>query len=189
MKILILPIFILLVLVQWYVPGKMIWNKEKVHLSGKEFKFETEPVDPIHPFKGRYVTLNFVSDTFSFDSSLQIEYGKDIYVELVENRNGFAEVRNISNTIPTNNDYYITASISSISSTTQNGINRSLVFIEYPFEEYYLEEYKAPKVEEIFRSIGRDTLHTTYAIVKVLNGDAVIKDIILNNRSINEHFR
>jgi uncharacterized membrane-anchored protein len=186
MKKLILPLFILLVLVQWLVPGEMIWKKEKVLLKGKEFKFETEPVDPIHPFRGRYLSLNFVSDEFNFDSVLNLQTGEDVYVELKENKQGFAEIRNISRTAPTNNSQYIIGSLSSITTTGGDTI-RYTAYIEYPFEEYYMEEFKAPKVEEIFRSVGRDSLHSTYAVVKVLNGDAVMKDLVIKNRSINNY--
>lgn len=37
--------FIIIAIVQWFVPGKMICDKEAVLRKGKIFNFRTEPVD------------------------------------------------------------------------------------------------------------------------------------------------
>src|SRR5690554_461138 len=61
--------FILVAIIQLAVPAKMIWDKENVLKSGKEFKFETAPVDPTDPFRGKYIALNYKENTYSSDDS------------------------------------------------------------------------------------------------------------------------
>jgi uncharacterized membrane-anchored protein len=193
MKKLILPIFILLVLVQWYVPGKMIWNKEQVFLSGKEFKFETEPLDPVHPFKGRYINLSFKEDSYTvrpkqIDQNNILRNGQTLYVELAKDSNGFAKIVNADTKLPPSNKDFIEAKVDYTEYLTPIG-KGFRIHIEFPFEEYYLDEYKTQKAEDLYRSANRDSTQKTYAVVKVLNGDAVIKDIIINGRPIHDWFR
>ena len=52
MKIL-LSVFILVALVQLFVPAKMILDREDILDMGKEYKFKTEPIDPNDPFRGK----------------------------------------------------------------------------------------------------------------------------------------
>lgn len=63
--------FIIITIVQWFVPGKMIWDKEAVLRKGKVFNFRTEPVDPSHPFKGRYIALSFKENEFTTASPIR----------------------------------------------------------------------------------------------------------------------
>jgi uncharacterized membrane-anchored protein len=186
MKKFILPIFILLVLVQWLVPGEIIWKKERILLTGKEFKFETEPVDPSNPFMGRYIRLNFKADEFRYDNSLDLRYGQEVFVELKKNPSGFAEIKNVSIKQPPADRDYVKAEVSSIANGEKS---QDLVYIRYPFLEYYMDEFKAQRAEELYRSANRDSIRKSFAIVKVLNGYAVIKDVIINDRPINDWFR
>lgn len=186
MKKLILPLFILLVLVQWWLPAQIIWKKEKILASGKEFKFETEPVDPAHPFKGRYIILDYVADTFIYTGKVDFDFLENLYIEIGENAAGFAEIRNISREKPTNTSHYIVGTLRSISGI--DGTHQTEITVEFPFTEYYLDEYKAPTIEREYQAVGRDSSHTTYAIVQIGNGEAVIKDLIINKRSARTYF-
>lgn len=48
----LLSVFILVAIVQLYVPAKMILDREDILDTGKEYKFKTEPIDPNDPFRG-----------------------------------------------------------------------------------------------------------------------------------------
>jgi hypothetical protein len=63
------------------------------------------------------------------------------------------------------------------------------VHINYPFNNFYLEEYKAPQAESIYLEASIDSTQRTYALVNILDGDAVIKDIFINDSSIHEVIR
>lgn len=60
------------------------------------------------------------------------------------------------------------------------------LMIDYPFDRYYMEESKAQEAEDTHRRAQRDTTRITYALVSVKNGDAVVKDILIDGISISE---
>ena len=179
MKKLLLAAFILLVLVQWLVPGKMIWDKNRVLQRGHTFRFETEPVDPSDPFRGRYITLNFKMDTFRMNARNGFELEDEIYVLLKRDEQGFARVRGVSLDPPANDPDYVKANAYILYDAPQY-----MVHISYPFEEFYLDEYKAPKAEQDYFNSTRDTTLKTYAVVKVYKGEAVIENVIVNNKPL-----
>ncbi len=187
MKRLILPSFILLVLVQWIVPGQIFWKKEQVILKGKEFRFETEPVDPSHPFTGKYIRLNFRADTFTSPLANKLLSQDIIYVELETNKKGFAEIKQITKEKPGHTTDYIEAEVAYIANVNPGPNNQA--HIAYPFVEYYMDEYKAPRAEQLYRSANADSSLRTYAIVKVFKGDAVTTNVIINDRPIKDWFR
>ena len=189
MKKFILPAFILMVLVQWIIPSQMIWSRERILSNGKEFRFMTRPVDPVSPFQGRYVKLNYAADTFRVSSLLDLNSGDRVYVELGIDKNGFAEVRNVSKDIPKHGADYVEATVSYASSIIEGIHNTHMqyVHINYPFDEYYMDEYKAQDVERILNSM--DSVRRCFAVVRVSNGKAVIKDLSVNDRSIHDYYK
>ncbi|MCC7445073.1 MAG: hypothetical protein IT263_09620, partial [Saprospiraceae bacterium] len=56
--------------------------------------------------------------------------------------------------------------------------------IEYPFERWYMKESKAIDAEKRLNAMLQDSTSTVYAEVKILNGSAVLQDVIVNNQSI-----
>ena len=179
-------VFIIIAIVQWLVPGKMIWDKEAVLRKGKIFHFRTEPVDPSHPFKGRYIALSFKENEFtttSPDSGL-FNYG-DAYVLLEKDRDGFAKIKNVVKQKPGTAPDYVQASISYIDRKKDTAV----IHLQYPFDAFYMDEYKAPKAEAAYRESTRDSTQKTYAVVSILNGDAVVKDVLINGQSIRRVIR
>ena len=184
MKKIILPAFLLLVLVQWIIPSQIIWKKEKILLNGKVFKFQTQPIDPVDPIRGRYVQLNYKADTFLCSKNLNIGYGDRIYVELTTNKNGFAEIRNISKHIPQGAETYVEGRASSFAEVPGDS-SKNFIVISYPFEEYYLDEYNAQEVDRsINLRVGEH--HNCYAEVSVYKGDAVIKDLNIDGLTVQQ---
>ena len=59
--------------------------------------------------------------------------------------------------------------------------------IDYPFERYYMEESKAYDAERTYRESLRDTIeHSTYALVYVKEGRAVVDDVLIDDISIKD---
>ena len=54
--------FILVALLQLFVPANMIWQEEGTIQEGTEFHFKVAPVDPNDPFRGKYISLAFEAD-------------------------------------------------------------------------------------------------------------------------------
>jgi uncharacterized membrane-anchored protein len=169
----LLPAFAVMVLIQLFIPAKMIFDKEQVLNTGDLFKFRTAPVDPNDPFRGKYVALNFADNIFQY-SKEEDWYNTDlVYVTLSTDSAGFAIIKNVTKHIPENETYF-TAFVQSVLP-----YEKQLV-IQYPFDRFYVEESKAPEIEEKYLEAFRDSSRVAYALVAVRDGDAVLKDLILD---------
>lgn len=177
--------FLLLALIQWVVPGKIIWEKDAVLKKGQSYKFKTEPVDPSHPFKGKYITLNFVESSFTDTINRNLSGNQDVYVILGTDARGFTNIKDLSTTEPRNNNAYVKAKVYYVSRENDS----SRVRIRYPFDAFYMDEYKAPRAENIYRESNRDLSSTTYALVKIHKGEAVIENVFINGIPIMELIR
>ena len=173
---------ILLALAQWIVPGLVIRNTAYVLKTGKSFKFMTEPVDPTNFFKGKYISLNFKEDQFTERNLPDLNNGQEVFVLLSIDKEGFAKIKGLSTKNPSPDTDYLIAKVLYLSSENDS----TTVFVDYPFREYYMNEFKASQAEELYMEANRDSLTKTYALVKIRNGTAVIDDVIINETSIKD---
>ena len=168
-----------LFLVQIYVPIDMISEKENVLNKGKVYKFKTAPIDPIDPLRGKFVLLSFEENTFEVDTSLDWNQNQKIYLRLKENKEGFAEIASIEQEEPDSDDY-LKAKVK------YQPYNTTYIQIEYPFDRFYMEEKKAYPAEKLYRNFRRDPSQIAYATVSVLDGDAVLENLFINDVPIKE---
>lgn len=179
----IFSLFILMILVQLFVPANMIWNNEDVLKTGKEFKFKTAPIDPNDPFRGKYIFLSFDNITVEIPKEHDWKRGEAIYVSIKEDKNGFAIIDSVSRKEPQQTQDFIKAEIGFINSYQADKVTMN---IRYPFERFYMEESKAYDAEITYRETRRDTTKTAYALVNVKEGDGVLKDVLINGVPIAE---
>jgi uncharacterized membrane-anchored protein len=182
MKKLILPVFILVVLVQWLVPGKMIVDRENIVRKGKSFRFLTEPVDPSNPFIGRYISLNFKEARYETNITDVYHQNQPIFVLLKNDPDGFAKVASITTTEPASTTDYVEATVNYTSELNAG----KFVHIGFSFDKFYMEEYKAPKAEDAYRAANIDSTKKIYALVKIWKGRAVIENVFVDNKPILE---
>ena len=178
-------IFILVALAQIYVPAKMVYDSEVVLDEGRAFKFKTAPVDPNDPFRGKYITLSYDIDHFNVDTADAWENEDEMFVLLTTDEDGYAKVLGLSKIRPASDVDYVRAK-AEWTGRARIGEGLKRVGIEYPFERYYMEESKAKPAERLYWNSNRDTGIPTYALVHVKNGKAVIKDVMVGDRSIRE---
>ena len=176
----IFPIFILMVSVQLYVPSSMIWHNEDILETGKEFKFKTAPIDPNDPFRGKYIILDYDNNVVKVSKEHDWKRGEDIYVSFTENKDGFVVAKTISREKPSTDTHFVKAEVGFINYT-----NNDLSF-DYPFDRFYMEESKAHDAEITYWESQRDTTKTAYALVHIKNGDAVLKDVLIDGVPIRE---
>ena len=180
MKKIILFSFAIIVLAQWAAPLSMIWKSERVLHKGKVFRFMTEPVDPEDPLRGRYVSLNFIADEFVAKNTFL--HNEDAYALIGTDAKGYAHITNLYKLAPDNVNDYVKVRVLY---TNDEG----KVMISFPFEEYYMDEYKAPEAESLYRQSTTDTTSDTYALVNIYKGRGVTRDLIINGRSIHSYFK
>ena len=183
-KQLIWSAFFLTVLLQWSIPVQMIWSAVKISNDGILYKFKTVPVDPGDPFRGKYITLNFGETHLKIPTDRKLSSGQNVYVSFSTDQFGFAKIEMIGEAKPQRLDYLATT----INFITEHN-DSATVHINYPFSRFYLDEYDAPAAENIYLESAADPRQTTYALVRILNGSAVIKDVFVNDSSIKEMIR
>ena len=187
MKNIAFIIFIAVACIQWIVPGMMVYEQESTITNGKVFKFRTEPIDPVHPFIGRYLVLNYVDTEFTYSGDNEFEYGESVYVSIVEDSAGYAVISQISKETPENSPHYITAMIDYRTNDREHGIQE--ISVEFPFTRMYLEESIAPVAEEEYNNIRRtprEERKPAAAIVSVKEGTSVLTDVQIEGKSIVE---
>ena len=173
-----------MVLAQLYVPASMIFQKERVIAQGTAYKFRTAPIDPNDPFRGKYITLSFNETGVKVENAEEWNNADEVYVYLTTDSSGYAMIQSIAKEQPKGRNDYIKANIDYILTDTL-----STVFVRYPFDRFYMEESKAPVAETIYNEAAIDSNQVAYALVMVMNGDAVVRDIFIDDVSITEVIR
>lgn len=180
-KKILLTAFILVAIVQLAIPGKMIWDREKILETGKDFKFETAPVDPSDPFRGKYIVLDYKENSFDVESTKEWIDGTNVYVILKTDTKGFAKIDDVSSEKPTADLDFVEVKVDYVI----DGSSKRL-FISYPFDRFYMEESKAYPAEQAYVKSQLDSTKTTYALVSIKNGDAVLKDVLIDGIPIRD---
>ena len=181
MKKYIFPAFIIVCVIQLLVPAKMIWDREDIMRSGKEFKFIAAPLDPNDPFRGKYLDVDFEPREFIVEKAADWYWGQTIYIKPGETPGGFYFIEEVFAEEPDISDYFK----AEVGYVTDNP-DKQAIFINYPFNRFYMEESKALPAENIFRDARRDTTKSAYALISVKNGEAVFKDLVIDGTSIKD---
>ncbi len=172
-------VFGLVVLLQLWAPASMIIEKEAVLKNGKSYKFRSAPVDPNDPFRGKYIVLRLDAASFKALPAQDWKAGQTVYVQVREDSAGFAQIAALHKKMPATDTNIIKAAVNYIGYDSLKE-----VFIEWPFEKFYMEESKAYQAELAYNKAAADTGQKTYALVKVKNGDAVLQDVFINDHPI-----
>ncbi|WNJ17633.1 GDYXXLXY domain-containing protein [Pontibacter sp. G13] len=175
----IIAIFGLVALAQLFVPAQMIWNREQVLVQGVSYKFKTEPIDPVDPFRGRYVWLNFSEDRFqpTAEEFEAYEYGEAYYLSFEVDAQGFAKIVSADSIPPADTEAFLKTEIT----YKRNWDSTYTLQFDYPFDQFYMEESIAPIAEEAFRAANRDSIRNTYAIVRIHQGTAIVDEVMVDD--------
>ncbi|MGM0501622.1 MAG: GDYXXLXY domain-containing protein [Bacillota bacterium] len=178
----IIYLFVLLAIIQLAVPAVMIAKRELALEQGKPFKFETAPVDPYDAFRGRYVSLNFKRNYAPLNENLNLKRGQKVYACLKEDDRGFADIYKIT-LDPQENQDYLKAQVNYINSKDGK------VYLELPFDRYYLEESVAKLAEKYYQEVNRTRTQdiASYVIVRVDSGFGVLEELYLEDEPIIEY--
>lgn len=179
-KTLLLVSLIILALVQLYVPGSMIYEREVILKEGTEYKFKTAPIDPNDPFRGKYINLRFEQNSIKVADANNWKRSEDIFTILSIDSLGFAYPKSISKVEPNDGEIYIASQVNFIQKKSNE------LFIDYPFDRFYMDEFKAYEAGQTYRKSQEDQDKTTYALVSIKDGNAVLKDVLIDGVSIRE---
>jgi len=181
-KNILITLFLFVALAQLFVPSQMIYNQEDILNTGKIVKFQCEPIDPNDPFRGKYITLRFKESAIKVKNLKEWNSNETIFAKIEIAEDGFAKIKSISRTEPTDNSIYLKLKINYIAEYD----NENKIHLDFPFNRFYMNENKAKNAEIAYAESTIDTTKIAYALVATKNGEAVIKDVLIDNISIKE---
>lgn len=163
-------------LAQWGVLGGSYWQDRQLLTHGAVYRFATVPVDPIDPFRGRYVQLHFAAQQLTLsDADADFAAGDRLYLPLSHNDAGQAQWGSPRRARPDHGDY-LRARVQSLS---RNEGGARVLTLTLPFDRYYMNETLAPHLETLLR--GRNPPQA-YAQVRILDGRARLAQLIVDGQ-------
>lgn len=180
-----LALFAALVLAQLAVPAQMIRRQQDTLAHGTVYRFRTAPVDPADPFRGRYVALNFEESrkVIAAGEADRFTRGQRAYAAISVGPGGYAQLRTPVNEAPAQGDY--------LKVRVQHA-NSGELWLELPFDRYYMDEKLAPEAERAYwdsnRQQGAERKEVeTFAAVRVKGGHAALEELYLDGVPVREY--
>lgn len=177
-KRLLLVLFIIMILTQWLLPTLMIFQKNKVAEQGQTHLFKLAAIDPSDPFRGKYIILNPVENTFTTTRPYELK-NKKLFATFEKDSSGFASIKSLNSITPKHSDYLEVQATNFYKSTKGYKVN-----IQYPFTRFYMNEHKAKAAEDLVREVLRNDSSNCYAVVKINAGESYLEDVRINETSL-----
>ena len=184
-KVLLFGLFLLVAAAQLYVPTEMIWQNQNILDTGTMMKFKCEPVDPYDPFRGKYISLRFANSTIGVKNANRYQYNQTIYATFKQDTTGYAVMDKIYTAAPKERTDYLELTVDY--SNNYDSIQK--ISVSYPFDRYYMNEYKAPMAEQTYAESVNDVKKSVYAEVAISNGTGVIKKVMTDNQAIEDYVK
>lgn len=175
----VVALLFLVALAQLAVPSWMILSQEQILHRGRVFKLKTAPVDPYDFFRGRYVALSFEQERATWLAG-DWKSGDVVYALLAEGTDGMARVTQITKENPHRDDAF---------ECKVRWVNGSDTTLQFPFDRYYAEESKAPRIEADYRANSRGERANAYVTIRVFNGKAALEDLYVDGLPIREYYK
>ena len=183
----LLPVLAVIAAIQLAVPVGMIVRRSTTLRFGRAYKFRTRPVDPYDAFRGRYVWLGFEQDHARWRGEIERVYRQNVYGRVEEGPDGYAVIRELTPKPPATGDWLKVEVL-----YPGWGTNANSTFFRLPFDRYYVEETKAPKAEKAYwqhQNRRGQTNETSYAVIRIRNGESALEDLYIGGKPITEVLR
>ncbi len=186
-------LFGLVCLAQIGVPASLVVQHEQTRAAGTLWKFQTAPVDPNDPFRGRYVQLSFAAERepvlFADSGMIFIRHGTRMYAELAAGPDGFAQLVRLHEKRPSGGEYLdvFVGQMRAPLERKKDSEEKELppaAQVRLPFDRYYLPEDRAPQVEREYFEASRNAQANTYVEVRVRNGHAALVGLVLGGKPV-----
>lgn len=174
---LILLLFAIVAIIQLATPLYMAWRWENILQTGRQFYWQTAPVDPYDAFKGRYIDLRFKESVGPIADNTNLVYGQTAYAIIAESEQGKAYISSVSTSQPDQTPYL---------KVKVHYIEGNNAHVELPFKRYYLPEGMAAAVETAYRE---KTDQTGIASVRIKDGYAVIEQLYIDGQTLVEYLQ
>ena len=181
-----LAVFAVAAVAQWLLPLSGIWQHERVIARGTTVRIECVAPDPYDPLRGRYLAVrpagSRVPKPEGMTEGMAERDAVPVWATLVAGEDGLSRIESLS--------------LEPVSGPTvirlvakwphwDGSPRRETVFVEWPFDRFYLNERLAPDADKLVAERFRDGKRTV-AEVRLLDGQAVLTDILLDGVSVRE---
>ena len=148
---------------------------------GTLVKIECAAPDPYDPLRGRYLAVRPAQSTVSEPNGFPDGGGMvSVWATLEAGEDGLARIKSLS-LVPVSGPNVIAATARS--SGTTNGTDT--IRLAWPFDRFYLNGRLAPDADKLVAELRRDGKRTV-AEVRLLDGQAILTDILLDGVSVRE---
>ncbi len=179
-KTLLLSAFILVALVQLYVPIQMISSQAGYANTGTEFKFRT--ANKFNPdfngigsdLSGKFILLWVKENHVAITDKQYWEKIHHAYVIFTTDSAGFAKVRSVTTMKPVDTYDWVWTNV------WVNRKDSTRLQIAYPFQNYYIRDTENKKVESVIKNGLCDTLKTNYLKIKIKENQFVVGDLMID---------
>jgi hypothetical protein len=181
-----LAVFVVAAVAQWLLPLSGIWQHERVIARGTIVRIECGAPDPYDPLRGRYLAVRPVESRVpkpeGMAEGITDRDAVPVWATLVAGKDGLSRIESLS--------------LEPVAGPTVIRLvakwphwggspRRETVFVEWPFDRFYLNERLAPDADKLVADWLRDGKKTV-AEVSLLDGRAVLTDILFDGVSIRE---
>ena len=179
-KILLLCAFILVALVQLFIPIQMISSQSGYANTGTEFKFKT--ANRFNPdfngigsdLGGKFIILRFMEDHTRIADKKYWEKVHHAYVIFTADSDGFVRIRSVTTMKPTDTFDWIWAGV------RVNWKDSTRLQISYPFNQYYIQDTDNKNIEPAVKNGLCDTTKTNFLKIKIKENQFVTGDLMID---------
>ena len=176
-----LAVFVVAAVAQWLLPLAGIWRHERVIARGTLVRIECAAPDPYDPLRGRYLAVQPSQSSVSAPDGFPEGAGAvPVWATLEAGGDGLARIKSLS-LEPVSGPTVV--SLTARSFGTTNGSPN--VWLDWPFDRFYLAERLAPDADRLVAERSRDG-RKTVAEVRLLDGRAVLVDVLVDGVSIRD---
>ncbi|MCC7298315.1 MAG: GDYXXLXY domain-containing protein [Bacteroidia bacterium] len=163
-----------------------VFKHESTFRNAVECRFKCTFYDPVHPFSGRYLNLNFetfdvpVTDTVSPENGLHVLLGTDSlgytvpvtaqYAQPVKGKMYITLVGDQYNDIP-------------VVEPKQKAFGRAN--IRLPFNRFYVPEEDAPKAEKLIAQANSEN-KAVWISVFIMDGKYKVEEVYIEDKTLHE---
>ena len=180
MKKYLIPAFLIMAAAQWYLPLSMIRDMDQVLAGGQEIRLVIRPFDPADPFRGNYLQLLFEHDFVEQVYDTTWHAGERVFISLYEGNDGLSRPVRASREKPESDTLFLEGRAVYFIPDAQK------LYFSWPFDRYYVNEKAAPRMEEALQNLASGGSLRAWALLNVSDGQAVLRDVVVEGRSLRE---
>jgi hypothetical protein len=174
-------VFAVAAVAQWLLPLAGIWQHERVISRGAIVRIECAAPDPYDPLRGRYLAVRPAESSVSKPEWFPQGGGLvPVWATLEAGDDGLSRIKSLSPE-PVSGPTVIPLTARHWGTT--NGTD--MIGLEWPFDRLYLNERLASEADKLVAERFRDGKRTV-AEVRLLDGRAVLTDILIDGMSVRE---